>query len=99
MKYKVRFTKSADDDFDEIIEYIFQNSPENAIKFAISLKERTVNILSSFPNTGTIFNGVNFFTFDNYIVVYDIDEVANIVHVILISERHRQWESVLVSRT
>ncbi len=52
MRYKVYFTEAADLDFDEIIDYIAKDSPQNALQFITNLQERIENTLSVTPYSG-----------------------------------------------
>ena len=98
MNYTVRFTVLADYDFDEIIDYISLDSPENAIKFVRNLRERIKNILRTTPNIGVRYKKSRFLAFKNYIVVYFVDESTKTVYVVLVSESHRQWKEILDDR-
>lgn len=98
MSYLVTFTDLASDDIDQILDYIAQDSPENALKFIDSLEDRITNVLSQFPESGSGYKGANYFAFDNYIVVYVIIEATKTVNILLVSEGHRQWRLVFDKR-
>lgn len=99
MNYEVIFTEIADQDFYEILDYIAQDSPHTALKFIDKLQERTKKILSTLPFGGAPYkDGIRFFVFDNYIVVYEPIESQKKVAVYMVSERHRQWRSILDER-
>ena len=98
MSYQIRFTKGADQDIDDILDFIAQDSVENAIKFIDNLETRIEKVLSTFPAGGIRYKTARYFAFDNYIVVYDIDEKVKMVSILLITEGHRQWKTVLERR-
>ena len=98
MSYEVFFTELADADIDGIIDYIAKDNPHNALQFVSRLQERIQNTLGTAPLTGSSYGGARFFAFDNYVVVYDIDEKNKSVYVHLVSEGHRQWRAILTDR-
>ncbi len=60
--YKVHFTELAEQDIDEIIDYIAQDSPTNAIRFVENLRDRAVKALGTAPKGGAEFLGARFFS-------------------------------------
>ncbi len=98
MSYRVNFTELADHDLDDILDYIAQDNPFNAINFIDQLEERITKTLGIFPNGGNRYKSSRYFSFDNYVVVYDVDESSKTVNILLITEGHRQWKAVLDSR-
>ena len=50
------------------------------------------------PLSGSIIGSARYFAFDNYVAVYDVDEASKRVLVHLVSEGHRQWQSILSER-
>jgi plasmid stabilization system protein ParE len=98
MSYSVYFTQSADTDLDEILEFIAQDSPENALNFIDQLQSRIINTLEEQPFTGLRYQDFNYLSFDNYIVIYDVDQSNRAVYVHLITEGHRQWRMLLDTR-
>ena len=98
MSYRVYFTQLANADIDAIIDYIAQNSPQNALDFVTQLQERIENTLMTAPYGGSKCGDAHFFAFDNYVVVYDINESDKSVYVHLISEGHRQWRTIFSNR-
>jgi plasmid stabilization system protein ParE len=99
MNYEVIFTDIANQDFYEILDYIATDSPQNALLFINKLQERTKKTLSTLPFSGVAYKeGFRFFVFDNYIVAYEPNEDRKQVAVYLVSERHRQWRSILDER-
>jgi plasmid stabilization system protein ParE len=100
MNYEVIFTDIANQDLYEILNYIGAESPQNALNFIDKLQERTKNTLATLPFSGASYkDGIRFFVFDNYIVAYEPNEAKRQVAVYLVSERHRQWRSILDERT
>ncbi len=49
MEYKIYYTKMADLDIDDIIEYIARDNQQNAIQFVSTLQEKIETTLSIFP--------------------------------------------------
>ncbi|MBA1446716.1 MAG: type II toxin-antitoxin system RelE/ParE family toxin [Chromatiales bacterium] len=98
MSYRVVFTEAADADINSIIEFIALDSPIRAYRFVDELISRIIDLLGQFPLSGTFYHDVRFMMFDNYTVVYDVDESNQTVYVYLITERHREWKAVLSGR-
>jgi plasmid stabilization system protein ParE len=98
MAYQVYFTKQADSDIDSILDYIAQDSPENAIRFIDTLQQRIEATLSIAPHGGSSCGDANYISFENYVVVYDIDEMNKAVYVLMVSEGHRQWQLIFSER-
>ena len=98
--YKVVFTRAADTDFDEIIDYIAQDNPTRAITFVDELRDVAINTRSVFPKAGSSIRelGAYFHVHKNYVIVYDIDEDEHCVIVHMISHGARQWRSVFAAR-
>ncbi len=98
MNYVVEFTEFARADFFEILGFIAQDSPQNALKFIDTLQERIETTLSTFPNGGSIYKSFRYLSFGRYVVVYHVQEAKKKVFVHLVSEGHRQWRVVLDDR-
>jgi len=98
MAYSVYLTKSADADLDEILDYIAEDSLENALNFTDQLQSRMVNLLSEQPFTGLPHQDFYYLSFDNYMVIYDIDQSNSSVYIHMITEGHRQWKVILDTR-
>lgn len=99
MNYEVIFTDIANQDFYKILDYIAQDSPQNALNFIDKLQERTKNTLATLPFGGASYkDSIRFLVFDNYIVVYEPNEAKKQVAVYMVTERHRQWHSILDER-
>ena len=97
MEYQVYFSASADQDIDEIIDFIAKDSSKNALGFIDRLEERVRALLSTAPFSGRLLSDYRYFEFDNYVVVYDLDRHKRCVYILLVSESHRDWRK-LVSR-
>jgi len=98
VSYRINFTELADRDLDNILDYIAQDNPSNATRFIDQLEDRITKTLGVFPNSGSCYRSSRYFSFDGYVVVYDVDESSKVVNVLLISEGHRQWKAVLSAR-
>ena len=98
MTYSVYFTGSADADLEDILDYIAQDSLENALYFTDQLQSRIINLLGEQPFTGLRHQDFYYISFDNYIVVYDIDQSSSAVYIHMITEGHRQWKAILDKR-
>lgn len=99
MAYRVYFSRSAQDDFLSIIDFIAADNPDRALSFVDDLQQRTVEMLATFPRTGRRHGSFRYLVLDSYIVAYDIDETARAVHILLVSEGHRLWRELLDART
>ncbi len=55
-------------------------------------------MLSIAPHGGLSCGDAKYFSFQNYIIVYDIDDVQQSVYVHMISEGHRKWQAVFLER-
>lgn len=99
MAYQVYFTRQSDSDINEILDYIAQDSQENAIRFINRLQQRIETVLSIAPHGGLSCGDANYFSFENYVVVYDIDETNKSVYVLMVSEGHKQWQLIFSERT
>jgi plasmid stabilization system protein ParE len=99
MNYQVIFTDIANQDFYEILDYIATDNPQNALTFIDKLQERTKKTLSTLPFSGLSYKDeIRFLVFENYIVAYEPHKAKKQVAVYLVSERHRQWRSILDER-
>ena len=98
MTYKISFTRLATYDLDEIIDYISLDNIEIALKFSSILQEIIKKSLWETPNIGVKYKSSRYLVIKNYIVVYDVDESAKTVYIILVSEPHRQWKEILETR-
>lgn len=98
MSYVVNFTDLASEDIDQIIDYIAQDNPQNALNFIDSLEQRINNVLTQFPKSGSKYKQAHYFAFDNYIVIYDTDDSNKVVNILLVSEAHRQWQLIFDNR-
>ena len=50
MSFTVKFTRFAEQDFDEIIHHIAKDNPYQALKFVDELEKRTIQTLSVFSS-------------------------------------------------
>ena len=98
MSFTVRFTRLAEQDLDEIIHYIAKENPHQALRFVDELEKRAVQTLEVFPRSGSVYKDLRFLSFDNYVVVYDIDETDSKVNILLVTEGHRQWREIFIDR-
>ena len=95
MTYSVYFTKSADADLDGILEFIAEDSLENVLTFIDRLQTGIVNTLGEQPFVGLRYHDFYYLSFNNYIVIYDIDQDNQAVYIHLVTEEHRQWKMLL----
>ncbi len=98
MAYLVYFSRSAEDDFLSIIDFIAADNPGRALSFVDDLQRRAVEQLAAFPRSGRSYGSFRYLVLDNYIVAYDLDEAGKAVHVLLVSEGHRLWRELLEER-
>jgi plasmid stabilization system protein ParE len=98
MNYKIEFAEIADNDIDGILHYISQDTPQRAIKFIKSLRDRIKSMLGMFPYSGSRHLGFYYYSFDNYIVIYDVNESTKTVIILMVVESHRQWKIIFSER-
>jgi len=98
MTYRVYFSRSAEDDFLSIIDFIAADNPNRALSFVDELQKRTIEQLAAFPRSGRTYGSFRYLVLDNYVVAYDVNETAKAVHVLLVSEGHRLWRELLDER-
>ena len=98
MTYTVYFTDDANTDIDEILDYIARDSIETALEFIAQLQQRIDNTLSVMPKSGRKYSDARYFSFGNYIVLYDIDDNLNNVYILMVVERHRRWQNLFDNR-
>ena len=87
MSRKLRISRPAENDLDEIWLYIAEDAPETADRFIDFVVER-LTILSSSPEMGRLREdlepGLRTFPLDNYLVFYRLSpdrvEIARIIH-------------------
>ncbi|RUM99084.1 type II toxin-antitoxin system RelE/ParE family toxin [Pseudaminobacter arsenicus] len=99
MVHRVYFTRSAQDDFQSIIDFIAADNPGRALSFVDDLQRRAVKLLADFPRTGRQYGSFHYLVFGNYILAYDIDDAARAVHILLVTEGHRLWQELLTERS
>jgi plasmid stabilization system protein ParE len=98
MTYEVVLTASTVNDLYEIVDFIAMDNEKRAVVFADQLQERMRRMLSSFPGSGTAIGSYRFTVFSGYVVVYAIEEVAARVDVVMVTEGHRDWQTLLKDR-
>jgi plasmid stabilization system protein ParE len=54
--------------------------------------------LELFPNAGRQFGKSRMLSFDNYVILYRVDDAAKTVTIILVTEGHRDWQELLEDR-
>ena len=97
-RFQVVFTELAEQDLDGIIDYIAQDSVARAITYVESLRDRAIATLATVPDGGVDFYGAQFFPFDDYIIVYDVDEANETVIIHMVVHGSRQWKALFVNR-
>ena len=97
-KHTVVFTQDAEDDFDEIIDYIAEDNPVRAISFIEELRDSVTNTLEFVPKGGGRVLDAWYFTFGNYIVIYDIDDEFTRVVVHMVTHGSREWRKLFKKR-
>lgn len=95
MTYAVALGLNAQSDIKNILAYIEAENPHKAVSFVEDLLERMVDRLSSMPNAGSPLGRYRFIMFGRYVIVYRVDEEANLVRVLLVSEGHRDWREIV----
>ena len=101
--YKTVFSRYAEDDLIEIIEYYQQKNTEYAIKLLNTLEER-VKELKNYPERGRVVpelekqNIVEYRELieGNYRIIYSIQDSTVIIHTIL--DGRREIEDILINK-
>ena len=102
-EYSVYWTITANNDLDGIIDYISDDSIDNALNKFYEIKEKA-ETLTSFPDRGRIVPELKFHNINNYReiilnpwrIVYRIDK--NIVYVLFVLDGRRNIEDILLER-
>lgn len=102
-KYTVYWTKIAQDDFIEIIEYISLDSQSIAEEIFEKIKKQTMK-LESFPERGRIVPELDFHNINNYReliitpwrIIYRIEEQK--VYILSMIDSRRNFEDIILKR-
>ena len=102
-KFFVNITESAENDLDEIIMFIAQNNPQNAIRIMDRIKTR-IKTLENFPNKGSYVPELLAKNIKDYKqiseppwkIIYKID--GKIVNVLTIIDSRRNLQDILVKK-
>lgn len=102
-KYTVYWTKIAQDDFIEIIEYISLDSQNIAEEIFEKIKKQTMK-LESFPERGRIVPELDFHNINNYReliitpwrIIYRIEEQK--VYILSMIDSRRNFEDIILKR-
>ena len=97
-KYTLVFTQEAEDDFDQIIDYIATENPVRALSFIEELRDSLINTLEVAPKGGRRILNARFFVFGNYIAVYDVDHAHNRVVIHMVTHASREWRKLFKAR-
>jgi plasmid stabilization system protein ParE len=98
-EFEVIFSTDADNDFEDILHFIAEDSPANAIAFVDRLERRIAGMLSTAPHAGKPVGTSRFVTFSGYVAVYNIDAALQRVSVLMVTEGHRDWQRLLETRS
>ena len=101
--YSVFWTITAQNDLDNIIEYISNDSIENALIILYKIKEKA-ETLYSFPERGRIIPELKYHNIENYRelilnpwrIIYKIEK--DIVYVLSVIDGRRNIEDILLER-
>jgi len=102
-KYSVRWADTAEHDLEAIIDFIAEDSPENAMLILEQLRERAANLNSS-PERGRIVpelkeHGIIIYReliFPPWRIIYRLHEQA--VYVLAVLDSRRNLEDILLDR-
>lgn len=83
-KFRVDITIQAENDMSDIVAFIAQDNPVWAIEFARELQDTVTSRLAVFPTQYRQLNSHHVMTYGNYLVFFDIDEIAYQVTVLAI---------------
>ena len=78
--YKVIKSDKADEDFENIIEYIALDNPYKALSFVQEMIDRFESLVSTFPRSGKKYKDFYLYVYhSNYFIFYDIkDEIQTV---------------------
>ncbi|MDR0323620.1 MAG: type II toxin-antitoxin system RelE/ParE family toxin [Treponema sp.] len=102
-EYFVNMTQNAEKDLDEIIVFIAQNNPQNALKIMEKIKVK-INSLDHFPYRGTYvpellkrnIKDYRQITENPWKIIYKIN--GNIVNVLTIIDSRRNLQDILIKK-
>jgi addiction module RelE/StbE family toxin len=102
-KYLVNITKNAEDDLNEIIQFIAQNNPQNAIKIMEKIQAK-VKTLDHSPNRGGYvpelltknIKGYRQIIESPWKIIYKVDN--DIVNILAIIDSRRNLQDILVKK-
>jgi toxin ParE1/3/4 len=102
-EYFVNITQNAENDLDEIIAFIAENNPQNAMKILGEIKAK-INSLDHFPYRGTYvpellkrnIKDYRQITENPWKIIYKID--GNIVNVLTIIDSRRNLHDILIKK-
>ena len=104
-KYSYRFTEKAEQDFDEILQYISVDlvNPAAAQNLGRKIFEQ-IDMVRAFPNSGTLVDNeflsdksVRKLSVDNYIIYYKVHYDEKMISVIRIVYGKRNLDEILKS--
>ena len=101
--YKLKFTPKADEDLEQIYNYIYEKLfAENAAYNLMKKIESSIIRLKSFPNSGSFVSesalkerGYHKLIVDNYIVFYLIDEIEKQIVIMRILYGAQNYQDLL----
>jgi len=102
-KHVVRMTRSAENDLNEIVEYIYQNNPRTALIIMEKIIAK-INTLDHFPNRGSYVSELlarnvkeyRQITEEPWKIYYNVDD--NIVNVMAIIDSRRNLKDILINK-
>lgn len=97
-RFDVTFSREADADFDAIIDFIARNNPIRAVRFVDELQQKAVETLSQTPYAGRREGDYRVLVLANYVAVYRVDGERRSVRVMMVSEGHRDWRALAMTR-
>ncbi len=80
--YEVRNTQQADEDLENIAEYIARDNTHTALSYVSKLQSDIQRTLSVFPHKHRKYKDCHAFPYGNYLVLFDIVESQKIVNVL-----------------
>lgn len=95
----VRFTQNAEEDFDAILHFIAADNPVRALAFINELRLTTIQRLGSWPMSAPVVNEkTRYLVIGRYVVAYRVNEAAQEVEVLMVTEGHQDWRHLLDNR-
>jgi plasmid stabilization system protein ParE len=95
--YQVYITEPAEQDLEEIAEYIAIDNPYRALSFIEEIQSTALKVLSEFPKSGKRYKKSYCFPFHHYLIFYDVNDKQRTVaiHTIKHSGQYKAYRPLM----